>query len=56
MSIRRKGNKPTTHKFVKNIVSNDEQKALKQVCEKTNLQPKAFKTAHTDKLFVFVEK
>jgi len=56
MSTRKKGEAPAEHKVVKNFVKNCEATAQAQVLDKTGLQPKAFKTAHTDKCFVFVEK
>jgi len=56
MSTRKKGESPKEHKVVRNFVKNCEATAKQQVLDKTKLQPKAFKTAHTDKCFVFVEK
>jgi len=56
MSTRKKGESPKEHKVVRNFVKNCEATAKQQVLDKTKLHPKAFKTAHTDKCFVFVEK
>jgi len=56
MSTRKKSEKPAEHKVVRNFVKNCEVTAKANVMAKTGLQPKAFKTAHTDKCFVFVEK
>jgi len=56
MKTRNKEEHPKTHKIVRNFVSNNENKALDSVCEKTGLQPKDFKAEHTEKCFVFVEK
>jgi len=56
MSKRKKGEKPAEHKVIRNFVKDCEVTAKAQVLTKTGLQPKAFKTAHTEKCFVFVEK
>ncbi len=56
MRTRKKGESPKEHKVVRNFVKDCEVTAKAKVMEKTGLQPKAFKTAHTDKCFVFVEK
>jgi len=56
MSTRKKGDQPKEHKVVRNFVKNCEATAQTQVMDKTGLQPKTFKTEHTEKCFVFVEK
>lgn len=56
MSTRKKGEAPKEHKVVRNFVENCEVTAKAKVMVKTGLQSKAFKTAHTGKCFVFVEK
>lgn len=56
MSTRKKGEAPKEHKVVRNFVKDCEVTAKAKVMAKTGLQSKAFKTAHTGKCFVFVEK
>jgi len=56
MKTRKKGEAAKEHKVVRNFVKGCEITAKQKVLDKTKLQPKAFKTAHTEKCFVFVEK
>lgn len=51
-----KGQFVANHKRLKNIFSNNEAKALKDVLTKTNLHPKQLVADHTDTTFVWKQK